>query len=258
MILERILEAKRGEVEAARGAVSVDALRAAPLWAEARRGFRASLAEGGRRRVIAEIKKASPSRGVIREDFEPALHASQYQASGASCVSVLTDTEFFQGALDHLVAARGACSLPLLRKDFVVDRYQIVEARAHGADAVLLIVAALDAAELVALREAAIEEGLDVLVEVHDERELAVALEAGADLVGVNNRDLHTFETSLNVTRQLAPAVPDSVVLVSESGFAHPHQLAQLEAIGVDAFLIGETFMRADDPGAALAPFVSG
>lgn len=254
MILDRILEAKVGEVAAAKRVASVEDLRSRPLYAEARRGFRARLAEGGRA-VIAEIKKASPSRGVIRQSFDPPLHARQYEAGGARCLSVLTDAAHFQGSLADLEGARRATSLPLLRKDFVIDPYQVVEARAYGADCVLLIVAALADVPLRALARTAAAEGLDVLVEVHDERELVRALASGATMIGVNNRDLRTFETSLSTTRHLAPAVPDDVLLVSESGFRHPHELAQLEAVGVDAFLIGESFMREADPGAALAPF---
>ena len=251
MILDRILESKRAELAAAKRAVGERALRERGLYQEARRGFAGRIGRGGRA-IIAEIKKASPSRGVIRPDFEPALHARQYQEAGACCISVLTDAPFFQGSLADLESARRASELPLLRKDFTIDRYQIVEARAAGADAILLIVAALEDAPLRELAAAAREEGLDVLVEVHDETELERALAAGSSLIGVNNRNLDTFETTLDTTRRLAALAPKEVTLVSESGFHHAAELAEMEALGVAAFLIGETFMRQPDPGAAL------
>lgn len=256
MILERILEAKREEVARARKAVSLQALREAPLYAEARRGFHAALRQGSGRRIIAEIKKASPSRGVIREDFDPARHAREYQNAGAVCISVLTDERFFAGSLDFLISVHGACEIPLLRKDFVFDDYQIIEARAAGADAVLLIVAAMDSGRLEDLLAVAQQERLDVVTEVHDEFELDTALTAGAGIVGINNRDLKTFETSSDVTRRLATRAPDSVTLVSESGLGSAAELAELEALGVDAFLIGEALMAAPDPGLALESFL--
>lgn len=258
MILDEILETKRREVAEAKERCSLDQLRSMPAYAPARKGFAAALKREQGRAIIAEIKKASPSKGLIREHFEPELHARQYEQAGARCISVLTDESYFQGSLAILQAVRGHTELPLLRKDFTIDAYQITEARAYGADAILLIVAALGREELVALSAAAQEEGLDVLVEVHDSDEMAVALELGAELVGVNNRNLRTFETSLNTTRMLAPSVPDDVVLISESGLSHPHELGLLEAIGVNAFLIGETLMRYDDPGAGLAYFLGG
>jgi indole-3-glycerol phosphate synthase len=203
--------------------------------------------------VIAEIKKASPSRGLICEDFDPKRQARAYERAGAACISVLTDGPFFQGALADLEAARQACSIPLLRKDFTIDPYQVVEARAWGADAVLLIVAALEAGQLEELLEAARAEDLDALVEVHDEAELSKAVELGADLVGINNRDLNTFYTSTDVTRRLLPLVPEAVTVVSESGLGDVDELASLEEAGVDAFLVGEVLMRAEDPEAGLA-----
>ncbi|MBI5504654.1 MAG: indole-3-glycerol phosphate synthase TrpC [Deltaproteobacteria bacterium] len=255
MILDRILESKRAEVAAAKTAAPLPELRARASYGEPRRGFHARLVEDGRA-IIAEIKKASPSKGVIREDFDAALHARQYQGAGARCLSVLTDAPFFQGSLADLQAVRAVTTIPLLRKDFIVDDYQIVEARAHGGDAILLIVAALGDAELARLAAAARAEDLDVLVEVHDEAEMERALASGAHLIGINNRNLRTFETSLTTTRRLSGLVPDDVTLVSESGYRHPHELAQMEALGVTAFLIGENLIKEPDPGQALRFFL--
>jgi len=253
MILRRIVTEKVREVAAARARCPEDELRRRPLWSEPRRGFRDALAARSGKAVIAEIKKASPSRGVIRVDFDPALHARQYARAGAACISVLTDETFFQGSLDHLAAARAACSLPMLRKDFVIDPYQVVEARAWGADCVLLIVAALDGSMLRSLMAAAGQEGLDVLVEVHDEHELGVAVASGASLIGINNRDLRTFVTHLDVTRRLAPLAPAGTLLVAESGITSRDDIASLRAAGVTAFLVGEHLMASPDPEAALA-----
>jgi indole-3-glycerol phosphate synthase len=257
VILDKILDRKRAEVATARKLRSEAELRARPLYAEARRGFLDRMQLGGRA-VIAEIKKASPSRGVIRADFNPVVHAHQYTQAGARCLSVLTDGPFFQGNLDDLEAVRGATPIPLLRKDFMLDPYQVVEARASGADCILLIVAALGDAELRDLAAVAGDEGLDVLVEVHDEKELERALASGAGFIGVNNRNLHTFETSLDVTRRLAALVPDDVTLVSESGLRTAADLAGMEAIGVHCFLIGESLMKERDPGAALHALLHG
>ncbi|MFN2376818.1 MAG: indole-3-glycerol phosphate synthase TrpC [Candidatus Binatia bacterium] len=257
MILEKILKSKRAEVAHAKTRVSEPELRARPLYAVARRGFLDRIQAGGLA-IIAEIKKASPSKGLIRADFNPVVHAHQYTQAGARCLSVLTDGPFFQGSLADLVAVRGATALPLLRKDFMVDPYQVTEARAHGADAILLIVAALDDVQLKDLADLAGEEGLDVLVEVHDERELERALASGALFIGVNNRNLHTFETSLDTTTRLLALVPDGVTLVSESGYHSAAEIAGMEDIGVSAFLIGETLMRQADPGAALHALIAG
>jgi indole-3-glycerol phosphate synthase len=202
--------------------------------------------------VIAEVKKASPSKGVIREHFHPAHIAASYEEGGATCLSVLTDIDFFQGADGYLQEARAACSLPVLRKDFTLDRYQIWEARALGADAILLIVACLELPILRALYDCAIEVGLDVLIEVHDERELDEALTLGADMIGINNRNLHTFETSLDTTFDLLERIPVGVQVVTESGFSTPDQVVKMRARGVQSFLIGEAFMRAKDPGTEL------
>ncbi|HYB98151.1 MAG TPA: indole-3-glycerol phosphate synthase TrpC [Candidatus Limnocylindrales bacterium] len=259
MILDEILEAKRDEVAAARRRRPIEELRARPLYEEPRRGFAAALArEGAGRAIIAEIKKASPSRGVIRADFDPVTHARQYEDAGARCISVLTDTPYFQGSLSDLEAVRAVTTIPLLRKDFTIDEYQVVEARAHGADCILLIVAALEQDVLVSLLHSAGREGLDVLVEVHDETEMRRAVDAGAMLLGINNRNLRTFDTSLNVTRQLIPVAPEEVTLVSESGFRHPHELGQMEQLGVNAFLIGENLIKEPEPGRALRWFLTG
>ncbi len=256
MILDRILVSKRKEVAAAKAAISERTLRERPLYAEGRRGFLDQVQVGGRT-IIAEIKKASPSKGLIRADFNPAVHAHQYEQAGARCISVLTDGPFFQGSLADLEAVRAASTIPLLRKDFIVDPYQLTEARASGADCVLLIVAALGDVQIRELAAAG-EQGLDVLVEVHDESEFERAIATGARFVGVNNRNLHTFETSLDTTRRLAAICPDDVTLVSESGFHSAAELAGMEAIGVDAFLIGESLMKQSDPGAALHALVTG
>jgi indole-3-glycerol phosphate synthase len=214
--------------------------------------LRARLAQGDAA-VIAEVKKASPSKGVLRAAFDPAAIARAYAANGAACLSVLTDRQFFQGAPEHLVAARGACSLPVLRKDFVVDPYQVYEARAMGADCVLLIVAALDPARMRALEAAARALGLDVLVEVHDAAELDLALALHTPLIGINNRNLRTFETRLETTLDLLPRIPPDRLLVTESGILAKSDVARMRAAGVHAFLVGEAFMRAPDPGRALA-----
>jgi indole-3-glycerol phosphate synthase len=261
-ILERIVETKREEVSLGkrrRDAVSMR--RAAEERSGEARGFAGAMrrrAAGTGMAVIAEIKKASPSRGVIRERFEPRAIAESYERHGAACLSVLTDERWFQGALGHLESARAACALPVLRKDFVIDPWQIHEARAHGADAVLLIVAVLtDDARLVDFEAIARDVGLDVLVEVHDERELDRALGLATPLVGINNRDLRTFEVSLATTLRLAPRVPSDRVVVAESGIAGPDDIRRLRGAGVRACLVGETFMRAEDPGRALATLLS-
>jgi indole-3-glycerol phosphate synthase len=251
MILDEIVRHRRADVERARAARAEDALRATAVYAEPRRGFLAALRRPGRH-VIAEVKKASPSKGVIREDFEPVAIAREYAEAGASAISVLTEERYFQGRGEFLTAVRAAVALPLLRKDFIFDPYQIVEARALGADAILLILAMLDDADFRRLRDAAREVGVDALVEVHDEAELERALAGGAELIGVNNRNLRTFETSLAVTERLAARAGPDVVLVGESGIDTPADIARLERCGVHRFLIGETLMRARSPGAKL------
>ena len=255
-VLKKIFDRKIEEVAERREARPMSEIESAVASADPTRGFRRSLADRVKRgdaAVIAEVKKASPSKGVIRADFQPAEIAASYEAGGAACLSVLTDIDFFQGADAYLEAARGACSLPVLRKDFTLDPYQIWEARALGADAILLIVACLELPLLKDLHDCATGLGLDVLVEVHDEAELDEALTLGGDLIGINNRDLHTFETSLDTTYRLLARIPDGVQVVTESGFSARDQVVEMRRNGVDTFLIGETFMRAADPGAALA-----
>jgi indole-3-glycerol phosphate synthase len=254
-ILQRILAAKAQEVAQARlrapAAVAEAAARAAPPARDFVGSLRAKIA-AGLPAVIAEIKKASPSRGVIRERFEPAEIAASYERHGAACLSVLTDGPFFQGSLDHLRQARAACSLPALRKDFTIDPYQVFEARAAGADCILLIAAALDAARMKPLAALAHELGMAVLVEVHDGAELALALELDTPLIGINNRDLRTFETRLDTTLGLLERVPPGRIVVTESGILGRADVETLRAHGVHCFLVGEAFMRAPEPGAEL------
>ena len=256
MILDDILAHKRDEVAARKHAMSRVALQDRPLYREPRRGFRAAIAAHPAPAVIAELKRASPSKGVIRTYYDPVAHARAYEGAGAAALSVLTDERFFQGHLDHLTAVRATVTLPCLRKDFLVDPYQVDEARAFGADAVLVIAAAGSAALRVELLAAAREAGLDVLVEVHDERELEWAVAAGATLVGVNNRDLGTFVTNLRTTERLAPLIPAGTVLVAESGLHSAADVRRMVAAGAHAVLIGEAFMAAPDPGVALAEFL--
>ncbi|MGH0035558.1 MAG: indole-3-glycerol phosphate synthase TrpC [Myxococcota bacterium] len=254
-ILDEILDHKRREVEEARRRRPPEALaEALRSHADPVRGLRRALLEADAPAVIAEIKRRSPSKGLIREDFEPVACARAYAAGGAAALSVLTDERFFGGELAYLSAVRDAVSLPLLRKDFVVDPYQIDEARLAGADAVLLIVAALEPEQLADLAKVAAERGLDALVEVHDEAELEVALSSGAELIGVNNRNLRTFEVDLAVTERLAKRLPDSgaVLLVAESGIHEPEDIARLSESGARAFLVGESLMRQEDITKAL------
>jgi indole-3-glycerol phosphate synthase len=254
-VLARILARKREEVAERRTRVPLAELRARAGYASPVRGFADALGariERGEAAVIAEVKKASPSRGVIRADFDPAAIARSYAAGGAACLSVLTDVDFFQGADGYLVAAREACQLPVLRKDFVVDEYQLIEARALGADAVLLIAAALDDAQLADFAALASALGLDALAEVHDAAELERVLRLPLPLVGINNRDLRTFEVSLDATLALKEMVPADRMLVTESGILAPPDVRRMRDAGVHAFLVGEAFMRAADPGAAL------
>jgi indole-3-glycerol phosphate synthase len=255
-ILERIVAVKRDEVAAARVRHAPSALRAD---AEARRdvrGFAAALKSKigrGHAGVIAEVKKASPSKGVLREHFVPSEIAVSYERGGAACLSVLTDNGFFQGSAEFLEQARSACTLPVLRKDFMIDAYQVDEARAMGADAILLIVACLDDAQMADLEAQAMDLGMDVLVEAHDAAELDRALRLRTPLLGVNNRNLRTFEVSLATTLDLLGRIPPDRCLVTESGILGPDDVRRLRGAGVHAFLVGEAFMRASDPGAALA-----
>jgi len=251
--LAEILEHKRRELTLARERQPADALaRRARTLAEAPRGFRRALESGERPRVIAEIKRRSPSKGEIRPDFDAVACARAYASSGAAAISVLTDARYFGGSLELLAQVRAAVSLPLLRKDFIIDAYQVDEARVHGADAVLLIAAALDPGALRGLVAHAEGLGLDALVEIHDERELEAALAAGADLIGINNRDLRTFEVDLGVTERLAGKLPEGCIGVAESGIFTPRDWERLEAAGAHAFLVGEALMRESDVGAAL------
>ena len=254
-VLERILQTKAAEVaEAARRTpleALVQAAREAPPPRDFEGALRARIARG-RPAVIAEIKKASPSKGILREAFDPALIAAAYERHGAACLSVLTDRDYFQGAPEYLRQARAACALPVLRKDFVVDPYQVYESRVMGADAILLIVAALSQPDLEALAALARSLGLAVLVEVHDGEELGRALRLDTALVGINNRDLRTFETRLETTWGLCRRVPPERIPITESGIATREDVAAMRAHGVHVFLVGETFMRAEDPGAAL------
>jgi len=256
-ILDEILEHKRGEVEAAKGRVSPASMAdRAESHGDAARGLRRALTTTDEPRVIAEIKRRSPSRGEIRADFDAASIAVAYESAGAAALSVLTDECYFGGDLAFLTAARRVTSIPILRKDFTVDAYQIDEARVHGADAVLLIVAAFREASgigrLAELHRRAARLGLDALVEVHDDAELDVALGLGADLIGINNRNLETFEVDLGTTERLAKRIPAGVVLVSESGIFTNDDIRRLERAGAGAFLVGESLMREPDVASAL------
>ena len=255
-ILARILATKADEVAAAKRARPPADVAAAARAQSPPRDFEGALRAkiaAGRPAVIAEIKKASPSRGVLRADFDPPAIAASYERGGAACLSVLTDRTYFQGDPAHLAAARAACALPVLRKDFIVDEYQVAEARAMGADAILLIVAALSDAHLAVLEACAREFDMAVLVEVHDRAELDRALLLATPLIGINNRDLRTFDVSLATTLELLPSIPAGKLVVTESGVLAPADVATLTASGVRAFLVGEAFMRAPDPGTALA-----
>jgi indole-3-glycerol phosphate synthase len=255
-ILQRILDVKREEVEAARRAVPLAEVRVRAEAGASLRDFegalRAKLARG-EAAVIAEVKKASPSKGLLRDPFDPAAIAASYGRNGAACLSVLTDRQFFQGAPEYLVAARGACACPVLRKDFMIDPYQVYEARAMGADAILLIVAALADAQMRELEDVARSLGMAVLVEVHDGAELDRALQLATPLLGINNRNLRNFETRLETTWDLLARIPPAKLLVTESGIGRPADVAAMRGRGVHCFLVGEAFMRAPDPGAALA-----
>ena len=253
--LAAILEHKRTEVaqrKAQRPLADIEAQAAEP---PPPRGFVAALRRkiaAGKPAVIAELKKASPSKGLIRADYDPPALALGYQDAGASCLSVLTDEKHFQGADEHLRQARAAVSLPVLRKEFIIDAYQVAESRALGADCILLIVSALDADDLESLHQQARALGLEVLVEVHDANELQTALSLNPELIGINNRNLKTFETRIETTLGLLDQIPKDVLVVTESGFHHRHQVQRMRAQGVNAFLVGEALMRAADPGAAL------
>lgn len=255
-ILNRILNTKRAEVDEAMATKPLAQLRDEARAASAPRDFIGSIRkriDSGQAAVIAEIKKASPSKGVIREDFKPAEIARSYERGGAACLSVLTDSRYFQGSADYLREARAASALPVLRKDFMIDPYQVYEARAMGADCILLIVAALELPKMRELEDLAHELGMAVLVETHDALELELALQLKTPLVGINNRNLRTFDVSLQTTLDLLPAIPEGRCVVTESGIFTSEDVALMRENDVHAFLIGEAFMRQDDPGAELA-----
>jgi indole-3-glycerol phosphate synthase len=259
-MLERILATKHEEVRTARQCISEAALREMAAHRSDHRDFVGALrkrVEAGKPAVIAEIKRASPSKGVIRQDFRPAEHAADYAAHGAACLSVLTDRAYFQGQLDDLRAARAACTLPALRKDFVVDAYQIVEAAAAGADCILLIVAALSVSQMRDFEALAHELGLVVLVESHDADELDAALTLKTPLIGINNRNLRDFSVTLDTTLSLMKAVPQDRIVISESGIMHREDVERLQHNKVNAFLVGEAMMRAPEPGRALAELIA-
>jgi indole-3-glycerol phosphate synthase len=251
-ILDEIIAAKRTEIAQAKAALAETELRARLADALPARDFFAPLAAGGSIKLIAEVKKASPSAGVIRADFDPVAIARVYEAHGASCISVLTDEKYFQGRLEYLSAIRAAVALPVLRKDFILDAYQLVEARAAGADAVLLIAECLDDCNLRKLFNEACELGMTPLVELYEPQNLPRVLEAGATLVGVNNRNLHTFAVDLDHTLRMKKLIPDNCVLVGESGIRTHDDVLRLEAAGVDAILVGESLTREPDIGAAV------
>ncbi|WP_309750789.1 indole-3-glycerol phosphate synthase TrpC [Novosphingobium sp.] len=258
--LAEICATKREEVTARKAMASLADLDSRAAAQSAPRGFeaalRASAATGYA--LIAEVKKASPSKGLIRADFDPAAHARAYQAGGATCLSVLTDAPYFQGHEDYLIAARAACDLPVLRKDFMVDPWQVAEARAIGADAILIIVAALEDAQMAEIEAAALERGMDVLVEVHNESEMARASTLKSRLIGVNNRDLKRFVTDLATSERLAALAPEGTLLVSESGLSSHADLVRLEASGIRTFLVGESLMRHSDVAGATRELLDG
>jgi indole-3-glycerol phosphate synthase len=253
-ILQRILATKAQEVTAGKARMPQQEVRAATADLPAPRGFtrRMRMLAASGSAVIAEIKKASPSAGIIRADFQVPRIAQSYAAGGAACLSIVTDKAYFHGANEYLQEARQACDLPLLRKDFLIDPWQVYESRVLGADCILLIVAALDSARLQELDGLAHETGLDVLVEVHDEAELEQALKTGATLIGVNNRDLRTFRTDLGVSERLRALIPQPRIMVAESGIHKRQDVQRLQQADIHAFLVGEAFMRAEDPGSAL------
>ena len=260
-ILGRIITTKREEIAAGLATMPLAEIEAAAAALPAPRDFVGAIRNKigcGQPAIIAEIKKASPSKGVIRPDFHPAEIAQSYEQHGAACLSVLTDRQYFQGAPEYLAAARAACALPVLRKDFIVDRYQVAEARAMGADGILLIAAALSLKEMQALEAQAHGYGMGVLVEIHNGEELAAALQLKTPLLGINNRNLRTFDVTLDTTLGLLDRIPADRIVVSESGILTPEDVALMRANGVHAFLVGEAFMRAERPGESLRNLFTG
>lgn len=260
-ILERILDTKRREVEAARAALPLAAIETAAREASPPRGFAAAIqarVAAGKAAVIAEIKRASPSKGLIRADFDPARIAASYAANGATCLSVLTDREYFGGSREDLQAARAACSLPVIRKDFIIDPYQVFEARAWGADCILLIMDAAPDSTLVQLESLANSLGMDVLVESHDAGQLERAFRLSTPLIGINNRDLRTFGIRIETTLELLDRVPAGRIVVTESGIAAPEDVKRLREARVGAYLVGGAFMAAEDPGRELSRLFQG
>jgi indole-3-glycerol phosphate synthase len=254
-ILKKILQRKREEIAERAEKIDIDSLKNQVEQADPVRGFIRSIEKyisSHKPAVIAEIKKASPSKGVLRENFNPAAIAETYEKNGAACISVLTDSDYFQGSEQYLQQARSACTLPVIRKDFIIEPYQVYEARAINADCVLLIVAALDDAKLRELLELTHRLEMDALIEVHDEHELERALKCDARLIGINNRSLHTFETSLQTTLSMLDKIPGDRILVTESGIHTPEDVKLMRDNGIHAFLVGEAFMRAEDPGEKL------
>jgi indole-3-glycerol phosphate synthase len=258
-VLDRIVDAKAARLEAARRDTPLEVMieRAAEVPNRARRSFAQALARTDRVNIIAEIKRCSPSKGIIREDFDPVRIAESYQSGGAVALSVLCEEDFFNGSLDHLEAVRGVVALPLLRKDFIIDEYQVYESALRSADAVLLITAILDDPLLRRLLSVARKLNLDALAEVHSRAEMDRAVEAGANIIGVNNRDLTTFEVDLNTSFELAAMAPRDEILVSESGLSRGSDIRRLKQAGFSAFLVGEHFMRAEDPGRALRKLIA-
>jgi indole-3-glycerol phosphate synthase len=257
-VLKKILARKVQEVADRKALVSIAQLKSQLQKTSAPRGFAKALqakVSAGESAVIAEIKKASPSKGVIREDFDPIEIAKSYELGGAACLSVLTDVDFFQGADQYLIDARAACNLPVIRKDFIVDEYQLYESRAMGADCVLLIVSALQPEELYDLHATALALDLDVLIEVHDQRELEIALAIDNPMIGINNRNLHTFEVSLDNTFELLDQIPKNRIVITESGIHSGDDVELMRSNNVHAFLVGEAFMRCDNPGQQLKDF---
>jgi indole-3-glycerol phosphate synthase len=252
MILDKIIENKRSEVERTKKSIPLDFLKSELQNLDNTKGFYDSISPDGSIKVIAEIKRASPSKGVLRSDFNPVEISKSYASGGASAISVLTDSRFFKGSLEHLKDIRSSVEIPLLRKDFIIDPYQIYESRFYGADAILLIVAALESTILRELLELAHSLDMDAIVEIHDQRELDKAIEAGSKIIGINNRDLRTFAVSLETSLRLCRLIPREKIIISESGIGSSEDIKRLRAAGISVLLIGETFMRAHSPGEEL------